>query len=296
MKILILTLALLCYHAASSQLHDGAHFFTNDDIRVDVYLSEDGWTIESVKVLNRKTGETEQGVGLYNKVNMNGVDENYDGPNGFYIFETEYCLYNFDAPIEAGGNITLSVFDCKNNVKDNEFKLTHMYEAEMAMYEAEIMEADTLSTNPKQETTILESEAEEYFTKFLDKEGDELAEVFLEHQPSVSDCKYFFNKENYLNAYKGITAGFGEIAEQIEIQNERFKGLKFCRASEFNTTDIIKDNCSVCPGTAKYLKDMVNPDIICFSMEFLKSKESEFGSRYALFTKIGERWVYFPIN
>ena len=296
MKLLILTLTLLCCHAAISQLHDGAHFFTNDEMRIDVYLSEDGWTIESVKILNRKTGETQKGAGLYHKINMNGVDEDYDGPEGFYSFETEYCKYEFDPPNEAGDNITLSVFGCSNGVKDHKFKLTHMYEAEMAMYEAEIMEADSLGNNPKHETTKQESEAEEYFTKFLNKEGGELAEIFLEHQPSVSDCKYFFNKEHYLKAYKGITAGFGEIAEQIEIQNERFKGLNFCRASAFNTTDIINDNCYVCPGTAKYLKDMVNPNIDCFSMEFLKSKESESGSRYALFTKIGERWVYFPIN
>ena len=139
-------------------------------------------------------------------------------------------------------------------------------------------------------------EAEEYFTKFLGKEGNELAEVFLEHQPTVQDCKYIFKKEDYLEAYKGITAGFGEIAEQIEIQNERFKGLYHCRASQFNTSDIIKDSCDVCPGSAKYLKDKINPDIVCFSMEFLKTKDSEFGSRYAFFTKIKGRWVYFPIN
>ena len=34
----------------------------------------------------------------------------------------------------------------------------------------------------------------------------------------LQDCKYLFKQDEYLEIYKGITEGFGELAEQMEME------------------------------------------------------------------------------
>ena len=289
MKTKIILIASLINFNSFAQLEDGIHYYTNDDLRVDLNITEGGLTIESVIILDRNTGEKQEGTGVWHKINLQGADDGYDGPEGFYEFQTNECNYEFDAPFEITDKIILSQFDCLNGKASLKYTLTHMYEAEMA-------EEEAFNYSYAENSDFDEDETEEYFTVFLSKEGNELAEVFLEHQPHLSDCKYFFRENFYREAYNVINQGFLDIGEQIETQHERFSGLNYCRASKFNTSEIINGNCNVCPGNVKYIIDKINPDIVCYSIEFLESKDSEAGSRYALFTKINGRWVYFPIN
>ncbi len=142
------------------------------------------------------------------------------------------------------------------------------------------------------------NEAEKYFKVFLGKNNNDLAEVFLQHQPQLNDCKAIFKDEYYKEMFQGFNSSFVGLSEQMEIQNDRFKNKTACRANEFNTNDVINNTCSVCPGVMKRIEigKKMRPDIVCFQLEFLESDSSEFGSSYAFFAFLNGHWVYFPMN
>lgn len=137
---------------------------------------------------------------------------------------------------------------------------------------------------------------EEYFSVFLNKNGNDLSEVFLQHQPTLNDCKIVFTSDFYTQAFQQINQIFGSIGEQIEIQNDRFKNKTTCRATIFNTNNVLKGNCDSCPGILMQIKDKFNPNIEAYNLKFLDNKAAEYGSSYSFFTFINGRWVYFPMN
>lgn len=141
-----------------------------------------------------------------------------------------------------------------------------------------------------------QNEAEKYFTVFLGKNGNDLAEVFLQHQPSLNDCKIVFTDEYYKTAFQNINQMYAGLSEQMDTQNERFKNKSACRATPFTTDEVIANTCKPCPGIMFKIADKFRPGVTCYRLEFLETAESEFGSSYAFFTKINERWVYFPMN
>ncbi|MDR0831165.1 MAG: hypothetical protein LBN95_13820 [Prevotellaceae bacterium] len=141
-----------------------------------------------------------------------------------------------------------------------------------------------------------EKEAENYFKIFLSKNNNDLVEVFLQHQPTLYDCRTVFTDNFYTTAFQNINKMFSELSEQITIQNDRFSNKTVCRATEFNTNDVISNNCNVCPGIMERLVDKFKPNIECYSLEFLENKNSEYGIRYSFFAFINGKWVYFPMN
>ena len=134
-------------------------------------------------------------------------------------------------------------------------------------------------------------ETEDYFNIFLNKQGNDLIEVFTMHQPTLMDCKVMFKKNYYKEAFKEINETFVHLSEQTEIQNNRFKNKSACRATEFISSDVSK-----CPGAVKKISDKYNPNIKFFKIEFLETKNTKHGSSYYFFTLINNRWVYFPMN
>jgi hypothetical protein len=135
------------------------------------------------------------------------------------------------------------------------------------------------------------SNNKEYFDVFLNKNGGDLIEVFVMHQPTLADCRAIFKDDYYKDVFKNINQVFVNLSEQTEIQNNRFKNKTACRLTEFNS-----NNLSDCPQSVKNIGTYLNPGIKCYKIEFLESETSELGVSYYFFTIINNRWVYFPIN
>ena len=80
-----------------------------------------GWDIESIQFNKREEVLKD---GYWRTVNMNGVDENYDGPTGWYEFQTDQCNYSFDEP--QNGRIILHRFDCVERCDNQTIGLTQI--------------------------------------------------------------------------------------------------------------------------------------------------------------------------
>ena len=139
---------------------------------------------------------------------------------------------------------------------------------------------------------------EKYFKVFLGKTGNNLMEVFLQHQPQLNDCKAIFKDEYYAEMFRDINKTYAEISEQMDTQNERFKDKTACRANPFNTNDMIANKCNECPGIMKKMQmdKKFRPNIVCYRLQFLETTDSKYGSSYAYFAFLNGHWVYFPTN
>lgn len=97
----------------------GEYSFANGDDLFKFTISDDGWAISSVEINGTKETLID---GYWKEVNENAVEDDYDGPEGWYEFQTEQCNYNFDAPIN--GKLKLVSFDCKNTSNNKTVELT----------------------------------------------------------------------------------------------------------------------------------------------------------------------------
>ena len=113
MKKYFVFLSMFLSLNAYSQMQPGDYTFTNNEYEFKFTISDDGWVISSIQINGTKEVLKD---GYWRWVNMNGVDEDYDGPEGWYEFQTDQCNYNFDMPIN--NKLTLSSFDCKNSSKN----------------------------------------------------------------------------------------------------------------------------------------------------------------------------------
>ncbi len=104
---------------AYSQMQSGDYTFTNNQYEFDFTLSDGGWVISSIQINGSKEILLD---GYWFKVNLNGADPDYDGPEGWYEFQTEQCNYAFDMPIND--KLTLNSFECKNSSKNKTIVLS----------------------------------------------------------------------------------------------------------------------------------------------------------------------------
>jgi hypothetical protein len=83
--IVVLTFLIGGYQTCEAQLIDGTYFYGNVNKNISLKVSNGG---EDIKVtLETKKGEhitEEKGSGEWFAVNLNGADEDYDGPEGWY--------------------------------------------------------------------------------------------------------------------------------------------------------------------------------------------------------------------
>ena len=113
MKKYFVFLSMFLSLNAYSQMQPGDYTFTNNEYEFKFTISDGGWVISSIQIDGTKEVLKD---GYWRRVNMNGVDEDYDGPEGYYEFQTDQCNYDFDMPIN--NKLTLSSFDCKNSSKN----------------------------------------------------------------------------------------------------------------------------------------------------------------------------------
>lgn len=121
-------LTLLTFFICSfsySQLSDGNYTFKNADFTLSFTIASDGWEMNDVVLTNMKTGKKENAIGEWFKVNMNGADADYSGPEGWYQFQTTQCNYDFNVPTSK---LILQQFDCDEVYgKAIKYTLTRQY-------------------------------------------------------------------------------------------------------------------------------------------------------------------------
>jgi len=92
---LVLALLTLIGAPAFSQSDEAHYAFSNETHFLEFDLAENGSLINNAFLINKVTGDIESGSGSWFRVNMNAVDPDYSGPEGWYEFSTENCSYTF---------------------------------------------------------------------------------------------------------------------------------------------------------------------------------------------------------
>lgn len=119
-KLFIVFLLIFCTNIAFSQLSDGKYVFADKDITLSFKVTDDGTQLKDVRITENATNKTEYGNGEWFTLNLNGVGPDYEGPSGWYQFQTSGCNYEFES---SNKELKLSRFDCKNSKSSQKFTL-----------------------------------------------------------------------------------------------------------------------------------------------------------------------------
>jgi hypothetical protein len=121
MKKIIYSIIILCFSNSSfSQMNDGKYKFANNEITLSFTITDEGFQIKEINITNNTTKKILPGEGEWFKVNLNGVDADYNGPEGWYQIQTAECNYEFNVP---SNKLTLSQYDCKKGLKEKKYQL-----------------------------------------------------------------------------------------------------------------------------------------------------------------------------
>lgn len=99
-KLLVVSILLFSF-SSNAQTGEGNYHYANDEIILTFVTIDGGWGLSDVVLTHTKTGKSASGVGEWFKLNMNGVDPDYKGPEGWYQFELNECYYEFNEPTET---------------------------------------------------------------------------------------------------------------------------------------------------------------------------------------------------
>lgn len=130
------------------------------------------------------------------------------------------------------------------------------------------------------------AEVEHYFAKFCGKSGETLKDLFLQHQPTLYDCKMLFTDNYYQEAFDNFNQVFSQ-GEPLKLKDRHY-----VRAEKFTTDDISEYG----NGRMRKIQRYFRPGVTCYSITFLTNKNDEDGTRFLFFTYINNRWVLFPFN
>ena len=110
-SIYFLTLILfLTAQTSFSQMADGKYTFENNEMTLELTITDGGWIISSATLTNATTKKTSTGKGYYRTAN------NFE----WYEFQTTECNYDFDVPVDK---LVLNQFDCKNGQQSIKYTL-----------------------------------------------------------------------------------------------------------------------------------------------------------------------------
>jgi hypothetical protein len=112
MKTYLTILAFFTLGYSFSQMEDGNYTYANSEFTLSFTIGEDGWEIFNIVIMDNANGDFEEGTGEWFKVNMNGADEDYEGPEGWYQFQTDNCKFDFN---EAIDDLYLNRFECNQD-------------------------------------------------------------------------------------------------------------------------------------------------------------------------------------
>jgi hypothetical protein len=120
-KLFFAITLMLCSKLSFAQLANGNYTYSNNDITLKFSISNNGFAMSNIVVTNTILGKKYNGSGEWFQVNSKGVDQNYQGPFGWYQFSTVECNYDFDV---LANELILNQFDCKDGSTSKKFKLT----------------------------------------------------------------------------------------------------------------------------------------------------------------------------
>jgi hypothetical protein len=155
-----------------------------------------------------------------------------------------------------------------------------------------------LSNNLVAQTS--EKETEEHCKVFFNVSNDTYS-LFAMHQPSLKDCNYIFKDDWGFWLFRNFNIEFCKMADLYAnatgpAAGNIFMEFNAVRSEKFNTSDVLNDECDICPGAMSSYKDYLKPNIDCYIITFLENKGDEYGLSVAFFSYIDNRWVLFPIN
>jgi hypothetical protein len=78
-SIISILFILFSFVNGFSQLTNGNYTFKSADFTLSFTISNDGWDVSKVILLNNKTGQKENGSGEWFRVNRNSVDSDSNG-------------------------------------------------------------------------------------------------------------------------------------------------------------------------------------------------------------------------
>jgi len=113
------TILFFTTQTAFSQMTDGQYTFANNEVTLELTITDGGWTISSATVTNNATKKTSTGKGIYR--NANNVE--------WYEFQTTDCNYDF-TNVEfndvLADTLILNQFDCKSGQQSITYTLPEM--------------------------------------------------------------------------------------------------------------------------------------------------------------------------
>lgn len=113
---------LLFVIPAFSQTDEAHYVFSNETYVLEFDLADAGMVVKNGLLVNKITGALETGSGAWFRVNMNGVDPDYNGPEGWYDFSTEFCYHTFTLSFQSDSLFLSRSYT--NGEPDGEFILT----------------------------------------------------------------------------------------------------------------------------------------------------------------------------
>ncbi len=318
MKNLLLILLIFWSFGICAQLEDGDYYFMSETFYLEFTVTDGGWNIEDLRMIQMYSGDTQIGSGFWHKINTQGADEGYEGPDGFYEFTTSRCNFEFDAPTYFGETIEFNS-ECFDG--GSEF-MTQSTEIEAGMTLHDIMygageEASEGAYYIDEEGGDVELSDEEFYADMIEEEeahefdyewanegyddieaqlapwttktGTELQEAILKFQPTLEECKKVFSNEDYLAAYAAVTAAFAEIINSVNKSPDETMGYNYVRVQR---VVIDQPYIKLYPRKGSFKLRSSLSEYYKFSL--LKSETDALGRSMTLIVKVGNRYVIFP--
>jgi hypothetical protein len=107
--LFLFSFILISLSSSAQFLDNGKYSFSSEAFTIHIEVCEDGWEICNMKVTDGPETLANYLTGEWFKVNMNGVDDDYDGPEGWYQVEDNGIYYEIEyvsqTTIEVSGLI-----------------------------------------------------------------------------------------------------------------------------------------------------------------------------------------------
>jgi hypothetical protein len=95
-SLFLFSFILISLSSSAQFLEDGKYSYSADGFTLHLEVCDDGWEICNMGIVYLEEDWASDLTGEWFKVNMNGVDDDYDGPEGWYQVEDSGTYYEID--------------------------------------------------------------------------------------------------------------------------------------------------------------------------------------------------------
>lgn len=126
-----------------------------------------------------------------------------------------------------------------------------------------------------------------YFSNYLSTAS--MTDLISKSLPTLDDCKLIF-KGKYAYTYYGMLEEAKiELAKYLNQESKSFEDLNL---NAFSTQDIELGQAKYASGILKENLGNLQPYVIFYELEFLKTKGDTAGSSYKYWVNVNGRWVF----